>query len=39
MDGVVINSEEIVKLLGVTFDYGFDFDPHISNICKMLKHS
>ena len=30
----IINSEETVKLLGVTLDYKLDFDPHISNICK-----
>ena len=34
INGKVINSEEIVKLLGVTLDYNLDFDPHISNICK-----
>ena len=33
-DGEIINSEETVKLLGVTLDYRLDFDPHISNICK-----
>ena len=32
--GEIINSEETVKLLGVTFDCRLDFDPHISNICK-----
>ena len=34
IDGETINSEETVKLLGVTLDYRLDFDPHISNICK-----
>ena len=34
IDGETINSEETVKLLGVTLDYRHDFDPHISNICK-----
>ena len=34
IDGEIINSEETVKLLGVTLDYRLDFDPHISNICK-----
>ena len=34
IDGKIINSEETVKLLGVTLDYQLDFDPHISNICK-----
>ena len=32
--GEIINSEETVKLLGVTLDYRLGFDPHISNICK-----
>ena len=32
--GEIINSEETVKLLGVTLDYKLDFDSHISNICK-----
>ena len=39
IDGEIINSEETVKLLGVTLDYRLDFDPHISNICKKLQHS
>ena len=34
IDGEIINSEETVKLLGVTLDYRLDFDSHISNICK-----
>ena len=34
IDNKIIKSEETVKLLGVTLDYRFDFDPHISNICK-----
>ena len=33
IDGKVTNSEETVKLLGVTLDFD-DFDPHISNMCK-----
>ena len=36
IDGEIINSEETVKLLGVTLDYRLDFDPHISNICKKI---
>ena len=32
--GQSIQSEESVKLLGVTLDYKLNFDPHISNICK-----
>ena len=34
INGKMIKSEEIVKLLGITLDYRLDFDPHISNICK-----
>ena len=34
INGKIINSEETVKLLGVTLDYRLDFDPHISNLCK-----
>ena len=34
IDGEIINSEETVKLLGVTLDYRLDLAPHISNICK-----
>ena len=34
IDGEIFNSEETVKLLGVTLDCKFDFDPHISNIFK-----
>ena len=34
ISGDIINSEETVKLLGVTLDYNLDFDPPISNICK-----
>ena len=34
ISGEIINSEETVKLLGVTLDYKLDFNPHISNICK-----
>ena len=33
-DGGIINFEETIKLLGVTFDCKLGFDPHISNICK-----
>ena len=33
VDGEIINSEKTVKLLGITLDYGLEFDPHISNIC------
>ena len=29
INGKIINSEETVKLLGVTLDYRLDFDPHI----------
>ena len=32
--GQSIQSEENVKLLGVTLDYKLNFDQHISNICK-----
>ena len=32
--GKSIQSEENVKLLGVTLDYKLNFDQHISNICK-----
>ena len=32
--GQSIQSEESVKLLGVTLDYKLNFDPDISNICK-----
>ena len=39
ISGEIINSEETVKLLGVTLDYKLDFDPHISNICKKLQHN
>ena len=39
IDCKIINSEETVKILGVTLDYKLDFDPHISNICKKLQHS
>ena len=34
IDGEIINSEETVKLSGVSLDYRLDFDPHMSNICK-----
>ena len=34
INGKVINSEETVKLLGITLGYRLDFDPHISNICR-----
>ena len=34
IDGEIINSEETVKILGVTLDYILDFDPHGSNMCK-----
>ena len=34
IDGEIVNSDETVKLLGVTLEYILDFDPHISNICK-----
>ena len=37
IDGEIINSEETVKLLGVTLDYQLDFDPHISYICKKAR--
>ena len=39
INGKMIKSEETVKLLGVTLDYRFDFDPHISNLCKKLQHN
>ena len=29
-----MQSEETVKLLGVTLDYKLNFDPHISHLCK-----
>ena len=29
-----INCEDHVKLLGVTIDFKFNFDLHISNVCK-----
>ena len=29
--GIIINSEDTVKLLGVTLDYRLDFDPQV---CK-----
>ena len=29
-----INSDETVKLLGITLAYRLDFDPHISSICQ-----
>ena len=34
INGKIIKSEEIVKLLGVALDYKLDFDPHVSNLCK-----
>ena len=37
IDGEIINSEETVKLLGVTLDYQLDIDPHISYICKKAR--
>ena len=39
INGKMIESEETVKLLGVTLDYRLDFDPHISNLCKKLQHN
>ena len=35
IDSNMIKSEETLKLLGVTLNYRLDFDPHISNICKI----
>ena len=32
--GHAIKSEETVKLLGVTLDNEFNFDTHITNLCK-----
>jgi len=37
--GKIVNTEETVKLLGVTVDYKLIIVPHISNICKKLQHS
>ena len=37
--GHTIKSEETVKILGVTLDNKLNFDTHISNICKKLRHN
>ena len=37
LKGSKIKCEEHVKLLGVTIDYEFNFDKHISEICKKKK--